>query len=297
MDLLNSLPDALLQPHEPQKMWSERMCVDGRMMSTDNPIGNIWSAFLTTGLNFSETLLCRGNVPYLWREHYLNITDAMRDLSITSSSFPTANELLRRIEVLCQKNHYPPYSIVKINIWQQFDTHQVHYCILQQRLHTKPYQPDSQKVILMPFSECPISVSTFSWINRPDPIFTIAQNKATEAHYQGACIFNTNNEIITTTLGNLYLISHSDVIGVQYHNGARRNTIDEYIEKVARSMKYQLRYAQNGISLTMLQNASECFVANVVDGIKPVNGYGTTIRFMRENSFKFAQKLHEMLTF
>ena len=81
-------------------------------------------------------------------------------------------------------------------------------------------------VILMPFSECPISVSTFSWINRPDPIFTIAQNKATEAHYQGACIFNTNNEIITTTLGNLYLISHSDVIGVQYHNGARRNTID-----------------------------------------------------------------------
>ena len=276
-----------------QPIWCKKMCLNGEIVDTETMFGNIWSSAFSNGLCFSETMLCRGNSPYSWREHYYNILDALKTLHLRADKFLTANQLLRRIEVLSQKNHYPPYSIIKTTIWQQQT--EIHYNILQQRLAEIPYTPTlNEKLLLLPFDESPMSDTSFAWIEHPDPLHTIAHQSAIEQNYHGACLFNTHNEIVTTTIGNIYIINNMQFTGVQYQNGAHRYTICEQVEKVAQQYGYNINHAPAGLSLQMLKDAQECIVVNNTFGLKPITGIGNTIRYVKDNSTQLAIRLRKM---
>ena len=296
INLIDSIEDEPVA--EPNKAtWCSKICLDGQIVGIETPFGNVWSSAFTNGLCFSETMLCRGNSPYSWREHYYNILDALKALNIKSDNTLNANQLLRRIEVLSQKNHYPPYSIVRITIWQQ-EPNEIHYNILQQRLSEIPYNATpNEKLILLPYNENQMNDTTFAWIERPDILQTIAHQSALQQDYHAACLFNNRNEIVTTTIGNLYIIRNMQVTGVQYQNGAHRYTIEQYVEKVVQEYGYKINYVSAGLTMQMLKEAQECIVVNDTFGIKSITGIGNAVRYTKDNAIKLALKLRKMFEF
>lgn len=297
IDLIDSISDSKKTERiDEQYNYCQKISIDGQIADVDANWCNVWSAFITNGLCFSEKVVCKGNVPYLWREHYYNITEALSKLQLSAYDMLQSKDLLRRIEVLCQKNHYPPYSVVRIIIWLQNEDNKLHYCIIQQRLSKIPYIVNTEKILLTTY-EYPLTITPFSWIDQPNAFYTIAHNDAKNRNYNGACIINGNNEIITTTLGNLYLIVSQYIIGVQYDNGARRDPIEEYIAKAAEQLGYKFKFLHGGVNMKMLSEAHDCFVGGTTFGIKPILGFDTTIRYRRENSLKLAAKFYDLFVY
>lgn len=275
--------------------WCPKMYLNNVLTDIETPMATVMSSHITSGICFSETIICQGNQPYLWREHYINISEALKALGLNQEDFLTSKELERKIQVLCQKNHYPPFSLFKVYIWQQIDTNAIQYAIVQERLKDNPYGLIDEKLFLSIYHDAAIYPSPISWIDMPNPIYTIARNAAIKDNCNEACITDHNGRIITTTKGNIYILKEFDLIGVRYTDGAKKDAIEEPLEKAAGELGYTLKYVP-GISIEMLNKARECMVASSSYGIRLVDGCGTK-RFYKEFGAKIAMKLQDLFIF
>lgn len=296
MDLL----DSFFPPEDAEKSkrvayWCEKMCLDGKMVLSSEPVGTLTSSMLTNGLSFSETMLLKGNDPYLWRGHYMNIVDALVVMGLGKLAFPSADELLRRIQVLSQKNHYPAYSLVRVFVWLDTDTEELHYMIAQHRLGVMPYGVTSGKLFLSIYDGAMLSASPLSWIEMPRALETLAHRSALKEDCGGACLLNNEGKIVTTTLGNIYLITGNNIVGVGHSDGARRDPIEASMEEAAKGMGYSLKYMP-GLPMSMVKKSRECFVCSTSDGIRVVDGCGDS-RYEKVDGVVLSGKLKELFVF
>lgn len=275
--------------------WCEKMYLNNTLTDTTTPIGTIQSSFVNNGLCFNEYIICQGNQPFLWREHYTNMVNAVRALGMNHDEFPTSRELERKIQVLCQKNHYPPYSLFKIIIWTQTDNLKLRFAILQERLKGNPYDYIEGKLFLSVYHDIPMYPSSISWIDMPNALFAMAKSSARKKECDEACIIDNKGRIVTTTVGNIYLLTGNDIIGVNYNDGARKDAIEESLEKAAKTLNYTLKYVP-GITIEQLNKARECIIASSALGIRSVDGCDTK-RFFKADGAKIALKLHDLFVF
>jgi len=295
MDLLDCIQPEANSENKGLHHWCQKMYLNNTLTDIETPIATVMSSLVTTGICFNETIICQGNQPSLWREHYLNISEALKALGKDPDDFLTSRELERKIEVLCQKNHYPPYSLIKVTVWLKTETDELQYAIIQERLKENPYKLTDEKLFLSIYHETPIFPSTISWIDMPNPIYVLARKAAHEDNCDEACITDHQGRVVTTTKGNIYLLSGYDLIGVRYSDGAKRDAIEEPLEKAAKALGYTLKYVP-GISVEMINKARECIIASSSFGIRLVDGCGTK-RFYKEFGPKIAINLHNLFVF
>lgn len=296
MDLLSCLASNVDNDSSSPDLWCEKMCLDGEMVSSSSPFADINSSPLINGLVFNEFVLLKGNrTTTLWNYHYDKIIDTLRLMKFDEESFPSSSVLYRRMEVLCQKNHYPPFSFMRIMVWAQVDTRQVHYLITQLRLADFPYGLKNEKYILSVYDEAAIPMSPLSWAEFPQPVYALAKADSADKDCNDACLLNIDGRIVTTTSGNLYLFIDNNVVGVRYTDGSKRDVIEYALEEAVNDLGLQLRFLPY-FTMENIKAARECFVCSTRTGLRVVDGIAN-IRFYKNESVVLSNKLNKRIHF
>lgn len=281
---------------EEKSPWCAKMYVNSELMDSNSNIADIDSSAMTGGIVFNEYFTAKGNEPFLWREHYLNIKRSAAILGIDEALIPSSDILLRRIQILCQKNHYPGYSVLRIVFWENtYGDKKLNYAIVQSRLSNNPFDINRTHVELMSFDDIPTTVSAISQIDMPNAIYTLAHRKAIGNGYNGACILNNDGNIITTTIGNIYVIKGYDVITVQNSYGARQDALNAAIEEAIASEGYKIKYT-SGISQQFMNSAYGGFVLNSQYSFRSISRYNNK-PYYTDESIKIATKLRKIFVF
>lgn len=280
--------------HVSKRQWCEKICVDGTITKCGELVSDINSSPFHTGLCISDEFALKGNQPFQWREHYMNIVDSLVKIGVDRNVIPFSDELKRRIEVLCQKNHYPPYSLVKLIFWLDADSG-LHYAILHERLKKSPYDPSREHFFVSIFRELPIFPSEYSWIQFPSFVDSLARKDAQRQKLDEACLVDSNGRIVRTTAGNIYLLMKGSLVGVGYADGALKDPICQCVEEAAKTHGYEVKYVV-GITEGLLNKASECFIVSSKSGVTPVAGCGER-RFSRDFGVKIADTVNKQLVF
>lgn len=300
MDILDILQgpedEADIAKREEKSPWCAKMYLNGDLLDTKSNILNIDSSPLSNGIFFSEYYTAKGNEPFLWREHYLSIKRSAALLGIEESHVPANDVLLRRTQVLSQKNHYPGYSLFRIVFWQNiFGDKTLNYAIVQSRLPNNPFDVNNTYVELLSFDDIPTTVAPISQIDMPNVIYSLAHQKALKNGYNGASILNNDGNIITTTLGNIYILKGYDVIGVRTTDGARHDALNTVIEEAVRSEGYNMKYT-SGIPSNLISSAYGGFVLNTQHGFHSISRYNNRA-YYTDQSVKIAMQLRKIFVY
>lgn len=239
---------------------------DTAQTSVDNSIFN-------SGLGFYQTLICRGNEPFFWREHYELILSSMSALHFNTEVFPRGYELRRKIELLVSRNHYPPFSRIKITVWQpSSDNEQVRWSLSLEKLTVHPYNFNPQGLIANVYYDCRKMASPFSHANTCSVLKAMAKKAQLSNRWDTTLILNGDNNIIETIDSNIYVVAKDKVYTPSLQSGATANAIHNMICEACKNVGYQVMFL-DGISASFLRTADEAFIASAAYGITPLLGF------------------------
>ncbi len=250
------------------------------------------SSFVS-GVYIEEKIALQGNHPFLWREHYIRIVRIASKMGIDEFALPTASELKRKIELICSKNHYPPFSLITIYVWTEYNQG-IRYAIFQSRRDKSVYDVHSGELRLMSSPENFVLTNIANdemGINRSTE--KILDSQAQMHGLDGSCVVNSYGKIVRTTLGNIYMIMRGGVVvGVDAESGGLNDPIDRTLQDIIgeNGLNYQ---TCNGITSEMTRTAFECFVCSAAEGLRPVLSVGTSTRFRREIGYKLAAAMRD----
>lgn len=254
------------------------------------------------GVCVSMEIPMRGNVPFLWRDHYVTLTANIEEAGMDSFSFVTSDTLLRIIEVLASKNHYPQNSLMRVVVWTdmtQMDG-KTEFAIFQQRLSHRAFDVVKGENIYLTLEDgnvlrLPERKADASGIGRAIEAF--AHRRALAHGCNGACIVNAKGNIARTTLGNIYTIMTDNLIcGVGLEDGARRDPLEASIMRIFREEGFRYE-ACPGLDTQTMKTATGCFVAGSAIGLRPVVSAGTDTRYYTDMAYRLADRLRSLFIF
>lgn len=280
--------------------WCETMFFNGRYINSSTAFIGVDSSILSGGIGATETIICKGNEPYkmiLWRDHYFNICKIISILGFSQQQLPTADDFLRSMRILSQRNHYPAFSRVQITFWQQNDNPlKLSWAMHQERLDVDPMEVNTNTLKLCSFDDDLLAKSATVSVAMPSAIQTLAKRYATEQKFDEACLRNFEGKFVVSTMGNIFIVVGQTVVAVEREAGARCDAVGECLSRACRSAGFALQFT-NGFTERMLSDESnEIFLAGAAFGIRIVDGFNDR-RFMKNKVLRISQAFRDLFIF
>lgn len=280
--------------------WCDTMFFSGRFIESKSAFIGANSSILSGGIGVTETIICKGNEPYkmiMWRDHYFNMCKIISILGFKQQQLPTAEEFLRNIRILSQRNHYPAFSRIQITLWQQADNPQkLSWAMHQERLAGDPMELNPNSLKICSFEDALLAKSPTISVAMPSVIATLAKRFAVEEKFDEACLRNNEGKFVVSTAGNIFVVTGQTVVAVTAEAGARFDAISECLSKACNNAGFALKYT-NGFTERMLNDeTNEIFLAGAAFGIRAVDGFNDR-RFMKNKVLRISQAFRELFIF
>lgn len=284
--------------------WCGKFYHNGEYRELSEPLWGIKSSAVG-GRYIHEVVPLRANHPYgnLWRDHFMSITKQMGILGLNEYDIDTSDTILRKIEVLASRNKYPAHSLAHIYVWREMSASGgvADYAIFQEKRETSVFDADDTRRIIINAAEHEvINLQAGPWADTI--VEQVAHQRAMDRERRemigiaGACLLRPDQRIARTTIGNLYLISSREIIGVADGEGARQCILRPHLKEVVKSLK--LNYEEvDGITPPMMTNAVECFICDAAIGIGRVLRIGEAKTFMHRLVPELSAKFNERFIF
>lgn len=280
--------------------WCDTMFFGGRFIESHSAFIGVNSSILSNGIGATETIICKGNEPYkmiMWRDHYLNMCKIISVLGFQQQQLPSAEEFLRNIRILSQRNHYPAFSRIQITLWLQADNPQkLSWAMHQERLANDPMELNSNTLKICSFDDALLAKTPTVSVAMPSAITTLAKRHATNEKFDEACLRNNEGKFVVSTAGNIFIVTGQTVVAVAPEAGARFDAIGECLGKACNDAGFALKYT-NGFTERMLNDeTNEIFLAGAAFGIRAVDGFNDR-RFMKSKVLIISQAFRKLFIF
>lgn len=247
--------------------------------------------------SFCETMALWGNRCALFDEHYDILVASMEAVGLSAYLLPDRQAMRRRVEVLCQKNHYPAFSLVDVSVAEVGAG--VEYYITQRKLGGNPFVARQENVFLYVFQECTFGCSPVDWVKCYDPQRAylereVAKKKREENETFGACLMDRDGMLLGSTIGKVFAVVGEEVVYVGWRFGGGRDAIEERVVGAAEKAGFRTSECR-GIDFRAVD---ECFVVGATFGLRAVRGIiGSSARrvFDNEKVKKIEKVLYESL--
>ncbi|MDO4461003.1 MAG: hypothetical protein Q4C30_00710 [Bacteroidia bacterium] len=297
MNLDNSIriSQGLAPIDENRRSWLYVICLDGAFLPPDTKVAGIGCSMLTSALGFRIVFSLKGAIPYLWREQCRIMQQCINRLSIPEDGLPHWDVLYRQVELLSAKNHYPGHSQVTLTVW--LDEDRVHYLLQQCRIERNIFDVSTDPIYLLDYEEERLPKSPYNCIPRPTLLHHMATRAVSlgELKYHGAVLRDSDNRVVQSTLGNIYILIQNTLYTVSPNHGAVLDALAETIEYEASLQGLQVIYSE-GLTDEMFAEASECFVASNEHGIHMILGLGNN-RYNNKRLSRLAVYLKQRLIY
>ena len=278
-----------------------RYYYDGAYRELSEPLWSI-SSSVWRGQRVRMEIPMRGNVPFLWRDHYVTLVEEIEEAGMDKFSFATSDTLLRYIEVLASKNHYPQNSIMEVVVWTEATglEERTSFAIFQKRLNHRAFdivKGEALHLTLEDGEEMHLPGRHADIWGIGASIEALAHKKALQMRYDGACVVNADGRIARTSLGNIYTVmTESRIYGVSVEGGARRDPVEASLMRIIR--EESLHYvALPGLDKETMEEAVGCFVVSSALGLRPVVSAGTGKRYYTDMAYRLADRLRSLFIF
>lgn len=242
-----------------------------------------------------ETFRCFGSVAPLFDLHYNRLVRALTVLGINIKSLPSREVLLRKIELLINKNKFFISSRIRLAVYRNEGglytptTNDCSYVMEASPLETKEFTLNARGLVASDYYEmqkAPSPISPFKTSN--SLLFVLAglfkkKNSLTEVFIQ-----NTDGKIIEALASNLFWFKNKYLLTISVSAGCVDGIMRHVVIKTAEDMGMKVIEIP-GVDMKELMDADELFVTNSVQGINWIVGidekrfYNTkTIQLHRE---------------
>lgn len=289
------IAQGLAPVEDTRRSWLYVICCDGVFYKPDTKLLGVNNSFFTTGYGFRLTLSLKGSVPYLWREQCIVIQQCISLLSMPEDALPQWDVLYRQIELLAAKNHYPGHSQVILSVWMDDD--RAHYSMQQCRLDRNVFEINTEPVFLVDYDRERLPDSPYNCIPRPSLIHYMAERYVSnnELKYHGALLRDSQNRVVQSTLGNVYILIDDDIYTTSPKYGALLDPMKDMIEFEAVQQGLHVVYI-DGLTADLFSESTECFVASNEFGIHLVVGAADR-RFKNDRLARLAVYLKQRLVY
>lgn len=222
------------------------------------------------GDRISESfLILDGTIKY-WEAHYFRLMASMRILRMNIPMNFTLEFLEEEIKrTLGTEVHS---AVGKIHIWREGgdaevpENMKVNYLI-----EIKPSDPypnsRSEKLEFTVYKDFKVSSGLLSSIEgQGDMVYLLGEIFARENGYQGALILNSNNSVVGTTMGALFMLQDNVLITPPVSDGARNTVFRKELIKIANSFE-TIDVEEKSLTVFDISKADEVIILNINLGI------------------------------
>lgn len=261
-----------------------KICFNGLFLDADAPVITAANRGYRYGDGFFETIRVVNNTIPLIVYHKSRIESTV---SLLDYSLPNTNNIdtiFEKVLELCSKNNCSNNARVRISFsngdGSLFDSPTpLHYLV-----ETWPLKDNSYT-----FNEAGLEVGIFESIKKSTDkyaniksssalLYSVAMRFAKKKIWDDAVILNQKDNIIESTIANIFWIKHKSIFTPPLSEGCVNGVMRRFLmEKLSVVEKYG--------TLNDLQNADEIFLTNAVRGIRWVKGFNQS-RFTNKVAFQ-----------
>ncbi len=292
IDIIDSWDEPQSSPQHDylSSAWCPVVCIDGAFVDIAEGVATAECSVVEHALSFSITFVTRGTEPFLWREVYLSILAKARALRFVTMSVPSSEKLRQSISLLISKNKYPPFSRMRLTFWQhgrsQMDTR---WLLVQERLKQHPYAFAKDPLVLDDRPERLLFPSPLTEAGVLPVDVLLMHRDALFGNRSAAIVRNTQGDIATTTIGNIYFMNGRNAVTPSLASGARNDVMHAVVVDAMRTVGYNCQ-AVDEVNDTVVQNSHDCLVADASYGVRCVSMIGAKV-FHIDGSREVAHEL------
>lgn len=269
----------------PQENWCSKYYHAGTFFSIDTPLWGIRSSAMD-GLVAHQAVPLKSSQPYdgLWRFCYNELVCRVERLGLDKFGLDSQEDLIRRIEILCNRNRYPANSVAHIYVWRENSSSGgiTDFAIYQCKCPHRVYDDDGQKHIILNASVNEVvNLAVDSWTDVA--VEAIARQKVEHKSrvdafdYFGMVLNRPDGKIARTTSGNIYFTCGRNIIGVKEGEGAKSDALHSFLKQAIDELNAEsqgrlpISYTEmDGIDDATLKSAGGCFVCDSAVGVVPI---------------------------
>lgn len=257
------------------------VCFNGTMRKRSEPLLTVDNRAFKFGDGVFETMKIEKGVLQLAGYHFDRLFASLELLQI-ETSFASA-ELEERISKLCTVNGCTDRARVRLEVFRN-DSGQGEYCI-------ETFELPEEKVL---WNERGWTLDIYPYARKGQDVFAnlktanylpyvMADRYARQKGLDEALVLNSHGHLCDASKANLFLINKGDILTPALHQGCVNGVMRRHVIEELKKKGYVVK--QSEVSQENLQDASEVFVTNALQGIKwverfrgKVYGHGETRR-------------------
>ena len=248
-----------------------KICYNGQFIDKNEKVLSFNNRAFKYGDSFFETIRCVNGTPLCWEDHYFRIAGSFILLKMSIPDSFNLDYFKNLIEELLEFNKLTNcHSRVRISFFRSEGgyylphTNSLGFIIDSVILDTYNYELNEKGLVLGFYKENLIHSNHISRLKSNNRLLNIlASIYAKENNFDDVLLLNTNNNIVESTLGNIFIIKDGNIITPPIEQGC----VDGVMRKVIIE-KTPFSIIQKQISISELLNADEVFISNVIRGIQ-----------------------------
>ena len=276
----------------------EKIYHNGQLINLDDFSISLDNRGFRYGDAFFETIKCHLGTPLYWEDHYFRIASSFLITKMTPPPNFSIEKFKEIIEELLRQNSLDMKSSrVKITFFRTSsgyylpDENCTSYVIESDLLESDFYQLNPKGLNITFYRENFISKGPLSNIKSTNRLINVISSiYADENGYDDVLLINSNNNIVETSKGNIFIVNNSNnIITPPIEEGCVNGVMRSVL---LREKKDQI--VEKSINFSDVMNAKEIFITNVIIGVCWVSKLGNKV-YAKEMSIQLLNLLNQKL--
>jgi branched-chain amino acid aminotransferase len=261
-----------------QSIRMSSICLDGKIISAEQPILLASNRSYRYGDGLFETLKMVNGKMILWEEHFNRLQAGLSLLQFELPGLFSNEKLKQEIEQLCRKNNCAQLARIRLSVFRgngglYDENDRAQYLIECWPLNEAAQHLNENGLVIDIYPDSRKSCDVFSNLKSASfQAYSMGAQYAIKNKLNDCLVLNTNECIADSTIANLFIIKNGVICTPALTEGCVNGTTRNYRLEQLKTAGYILNTGQ--VTPTDVEMADEVFLTNSITGIRWVGHCG-----------------------